>query len=42
MLSSKVIGVLAIFACLCFLALIGIQASEMSFYSQPPSIWPLK
>jgi hypothetical protein len=39
-LSSKLAAWLALLSALCFLALIGLQAMELSHYAADPSIWP--
>ena len=40
MFSSKILGILAIVATVCFLVLVGLQTVELMHYSGDPSIWP--
>ena len=40
MLSTKVLGILAILVVLCLAALLALQYSEVTFFSEPPSVWP--
>ena len=42
MFSSKSMLILSVVAMVCFLALIGLQMSELSYYGADPSIWPPK
>ena len=40
MFSSKVMSILALVTVICFLVLMGLQITEILFYSAEPSVWP--
>lgn len=40
MLFTKILGVLALIATVCFVALVAMQVLELNFYSAAPSVWP--
>lgn len=39
--SYTLYAILGLLACLCFVALLLIQWMELSYYAQPPSLWPV-
>jgi hypothetical protein len=40
MLFTKILGILAVIAALCCIALVAMQVMELNFYAAAPSVWP--